>query len=121
MAMPKHQPTEESRKSVKSMSAFGIPQYDIADVIGIAAPTLRRHYRQELKTGSIGANAKVVGVLFKLAVEGNVAACIFWTKARMGWSDRGPQPHDGDSPDVIARSIHDMLSKMEERTSGGTV
>ena len=31
-----------------------------------------------------------------MATEGNVAAAIFWTKARMGWSE--PQRHDPVGP-----------------------
>ena len=119
--MAAHVPTEESRKSVKAMAAYGIPHDDISVALGITAKTLRRHYRQELTVGHISANAQVVGSLFKQAIGGNVTAAIFWTKARMGWSDRGPQPTEGDSSESMAKSIHDVLQKMEGATSGASV
>jgi len=118
MATPAHQPTEESRKSVKAMSAYGIPQDDISEAVGITGKTLRKHYRDELRGGMIRANAAVAGALYKMAIDGNVTAAIYWTKARMGWSDRGPQSHEGDSPDEVAKAIHATLTKMEARSGG---
>ena len=38
------------------MAAYGIPEADIATVIGVDPKTLRKHYRLELTTGSIKAN-----------------------------------------------------------------
>ena len=119
MATPAHKPTEESRKSVKAMSAYGIPHDDISIAVGITGKTLRKYYRDELRGGAIRANAAVAGALFKEAIGGNVTVQIFWTKARMGWSDRGPQSHEGDNPDEIAKAIHATLTKMEERNGGG--
>ena len=118
MATPAHQPTKESRKSVKAMSAYGIPQDDISIAVGITGKTLRKHYRDEIRGGAIRANAAVAGALYKQAIGGNVTAQIFWTKARMGWSDRGPQSHEGDNPDEIAKAIHATLTKKEERSGG---
>ena len=115
MATPAHRPTEEGRKSVKAMSAYGIPQDDISVAMGLTGKTLRKHYRDELSGGQIRANAAVAGALYKMAIDGNVTAAIFWTKARMGWSDRGPLSHEGDSADEIAKAIHVALTQMEER------
>jgi len=90
---PAFQPSEKDRAAVKSMSAFGIPDYEIAKVIGITPPTLRKHFWQELEVGHIEANAKVAQSLFKKATgDGNqaVQAAIFWLKARAGWRDKSP-------------------------------
>jgi hypothetical protein len=71
------------------MSAYGIGQEEIATVIGLrSVKTLRRHFRQELDRGAIGANAQVAQTLYKMATSGNSpAATIFWLKARAGWRD----------------------------------
>ena len=100
-------PTPEERNLVEVMSGYGIPHKGIALVIGCHEETLRVHFRQELDIGMVKANAKVVGALYKLAVEGNnVAATIYWTKARMGWSE--PQRHDPVGPDGAPIETRDV-------------
>lgn len=84
------------------MAAFGIPHIDIARVVGINRNTLEKHYRYELDTGHVKATAKVAESLYKRATNGNVAAAIFWMKARAGWSEK------------VEHRV-DTLSMMEER------
>jgi hypothetical protein len=84
-----HQHTPELARQVMSMSGYGITQADIATVLEIHPKTLRLHYRRELDTGAIEANARVAQALFKNAtVNENVTAQIWWTKARMGWKEQ---------------------------------
>ncbi len=83
------EPTEEQRRTVRAMSGFGIPQEDIATFLEIEPKTLRKHFRRELDRGMVEATAKVAQSLFQMATSGNnVAAAIFWMKARAGWRDR---------------------------------
>jgi hypothetical protein len=71
------------------MSGFGVPHTDIATFLDIDPKTLRKHFRVELDRGMTEANAKVAQSLFTMATQGkNVAAAIFWMKARAGWRDR---------------------------------
>lgn len=89
-------PTDEQRRTVRAMAGFGIPQEQIATFLDIDGKTLRKHFRRELDRGSIEATMKVAQSLFRMATEGqNVAAAIFWMKARAGWSDRGSEDQDG--------------------------
>jgi integrase len=82
-------PTEEDRRLVRAMSGFGIPQEQIATHLGIDAKTLRKHFRQDLDRGMVEATAKVAQSLFQMATTGkNVAAAIFWMKARAGWREK---------------------------------
>ena len=61
MPRPSFQPTEEQRRMVKTLSAFGIPQEQIARQVGIrSAKTLRKHFRKELDRGDMDANLKVI-------------------------------------------------------------
>jgi hypothetical protein len=93
---PAHEPTEKDRSTVKAMSAYGIPQEQIARVIGIHRETLAIHYRDELDLGVIEANAKIAETLFRQATkEGNTTALIWWSKARMGWKERQEMEHSG--------------------------
>jgi hypothetical protein len=103
------------------MSGLGIPEEQIATVIGISAMTLRKHYRAELDKGQVDANVRIAQSLFDKAMgngPGAVAACIFWLKARAGWSERAPtRPHaplDGIEPDELVR-LHEVLSAERDR------
>jgi hypothetical protein len=83
------EPTDEQRRTVKAMSGFGVPQPDIAVHLGVDPKTLRKHFREEPDRGSIEATTKVAQSLFNMATQGNnVAAAIFWMKARAGWREK---------------------------------
>lgn len=97
MPMPRYVPSEEQRRTVKTMAAYGIPQDAIARVVGCSEPTLRRAYRYELDVAVHEANARVAQCLFQQATTpGNVAASIFWLKARAGWREK--QVHEVTGP-----------------------
>ncbi len=69
-----------------------MPQIDIGTFLDIDAKTLRKHFTRELEMGSIEATTKVAQSLFRMATEGkNVAAAIFWMKARAGWREKQPE------------------------------
>ena len=72
------------------MAAYGIPEADIATVVGIDPKTLRKHYRTELDTGQIRANSKVAENLYRKATgdgRESVIAAIFWLKTRARWKE----------------------------------
>jgi len=85
-----HRPDEVSRRQVEAMAAYGVPESDIARVIGIDPKTLRRHYRDELATGHIKANSRVAESLYRKALgdgSQSVTAAIFWLKTRAHWKE----------------------------------
>lgn len=88
---PSFEATDERRRTVRAMAAYGVPHLDIAHVLGCGVTTLRAHFWRELDTAAIEANAKVAETLFKRATEGTgkeaVTAAIFWLKCRAGWRD----------------------------------
>ena len=96
-ATHKHEPTPQQRKMVESMSAYGIPQEDIAKVVGIDRKTLAKHYRDELDTATAKANAKVAETLYKQATNADnprsATAAIFWLKTRGGWRETSNLNH----------------------------
>ncbi len=109
--MPKTaEPTDEQRRLVRALAGFGVPQDDIASHIGIDPTTLRRRFREDLDRGMTEANAKVAQSLFQMATQGkNVAAAIFWMKARGRWREVHPS---GDTTEpitvVVRRFRHDQ-------------
>lgn len=81
-------PNEQARFMVKKLAAFGIPLKNIADVVGVGQSSLQKHFKNELETGHTEANFLVANTLFQIAMNGNVTACIFWLKTRLGWKDQ---------------------------------
>ena len=90
MARPAHKPDPASRRQVEAMAGYGVPEADIARVLHIDPKTLRKHYRDELDSGHVKANAKVAENLFRKATgDGpqSVTAAIFWMKTRARWKE----------------------------------
>jgi hypothetical protein len=85
-----HRPDPGQRRQVEAMAGYGVPEADIATVIGIDPKTLRKHYRRELDTGQIKANSRVAENLFRKATgdgRESVIAAIFWLKTRARWKE----------------------------------
>jgi len=76
------------RERVRYLAGVGVPQDDIAKIIGCAAKTLRKRFRDDLDRGVAEANATISGYLFAAAKAGNITAIIFWLKTRANWRER---------------------------------
>jgi len=87
--------TQQPREIVRTMAAYGIPAEQIAMCMEMSAPTLRKHFRKELDTAKIQANAQVAGFLFANAKKGNVTAQILWLKTQAGWKEPVQVQHSG--------------------------
>jgi hypothetical protein len=114
---PCFRPTDEQRRMVEAMTGYGIPQKDIARVIGIHEESLRKHFREQLDTGSAKANARVAEFLFEHATgqrgEGSVTAAIFWLKTRARWKETTSTEHSG--PDGKPIEIVDPKAEVARR------
>ena len=114
---PSFSATDEQRRIVDAMTGYGIPQQDIARVIGIHEESLRKHFRDELDTGAAKANARVAQFLFEQATgqrgEGSVTAAIFWLKTRARWKETAATEHSG--PDGTPIEIVDPQAEVARR------
>lgn len=117
----------------------------------ITKPTLRKHFRNELDTGAVVANAMVVESMHQQAVgrakvvhvleDGSEetrqervtpvpAMGIWWTKARMRWSehktisgpDGGPIEFEEktDARERVARNVHRLVAVFEAAQDDGS-
>jgi hypothetical protein len=89
---PQYEPTPKERDQVRMLAAMGVPDYDIAKLLQLSSPTMRKHFWHELEVGHIESTAKVAQSLYKQAtdpVKPNVTAAIFWLKCRGGWREDG--------------------------------
>ena len=99
-------PTDEQRRIVRALAAVGVPQQSISNHLEIDAKTLRKHLRRELDGGMLEANVKVAQTLFSMAtVDRNVAAAIFWMKARGGWREKNALDTDGNAQEPVQITI----------------
>ena len=107
------------------MAGYGVPEADIAGVIGIDPKTLRKHYRGELDHGHVKANAKVAENLYRKATgEGReaVIAAIFWLKTRAGWRETNVHEIGGFNSraieiDVAVPSAREVLERKLAETA----
>ena len=99
--------TDATREKVRYLAGVGVPQDDIAKIIGCAPKTLRKRLRDELDRGVAEANATISGYLFAAAKAGNIAAIIFWLKTRAHWRERNAT--DEPVPGADGRSNCEVL------------
>ena len=85
------------REKVRYLAGVGLPQDDIAKILGCAPKTLRKRCRHDLDRGIAEANASMCGYLFASAKGGNVTAQIFWLKTRAHWREK-------TAPEVLVSS-----------------
>jgi hypothetical protein len=87
MARPKFVPTEEQRRTVKSLAAYGIKQEGIARVLGLRSlKTLRKHFRDDLTLGEIEGVAQVAQTHYQMAKSGKHAnSTIHFLEKRQRW------------------------------------
>lgn len=91
-------PTAEDRQRVQVFAGLGTRHDEIALMVinpatglPIDAKTLEQHFQRELETGPVLANSQVAQSLLKKATGNgsqSVTAAIWWSKVRMGWSER---------------------------------
>ena len=116
-----HKPDLAQRRQVEAMAAYGIPEINIAGVLGVDPKTLRKHYRDELDLGETKANAQVAGYLFNSAKNGNVTAQIFWLKTRAKWREAPVElQHSGaiGRKDLSELSDEDLLGLISTLKAG---
>jgi hypothetical protein len=75
----------EQAKIVRSLSAYGVPEEDIASEIDMCVETMHKLYGKELRAGRIKADSKIRQTLYDKAVnQGNTACLLFMCKTRLG-------------------------------------
>ena len=77
------------------MVAYGFTQQQIAGVLGISHPTLRKHYADALENGKARVIERVAESLYDVAVAGDVQAQKFFLSARGGWAEKQQQELSG--------------------------
>ena len=120
-------------QQVEALASRGLTLEQIAANLGIDASTLHRKkaQMQELQDAINRGRSKGISLiankLFEKAKSGNVAAMIFFLKARGGWSEKAemtlrgdaenPLPIDNRLPDLSPEQIMELMLKHNARSS----
>ena len=128
--MPRYEPTDEQRKTVRALVGYGLRHEQICEVIinprtklPITEKTLRHHFKKEISEGGITANSLVAQSLFAKATGNGpsaVTAAIFWLKCRAGWKETNILEHVGKDGDPIERKptqqeIEDAIKAISDK------
>lgn len=91
-----HQFSDADLQKIEALSGYGMPAVDIAVIMEVDFRTLVAHAQGSIDKGRIKANAKIASTLFDRATkQGDTTAAIWWTKARMKWSEKHEHEHTG--------------------------
>ena len=85
---PPHEPTPKSRQRVAVVAGAGWNREEIAELLGIDADTLAKHYKHDLTVGAREMREEIIEVMRKSAKKGNVAA----GRLYLTGSSRAPTP-----------------------------
>jgi len=81
--------SEEQRRTARAMAGLGVSRRHIALHLRIEEAALVAMMRDELELAEMEANSKVAKALYTMATQkNNVAAAIFWMKARGRWTEK---------------------------------
>lgn len=123
-------PSAEQRLMVEVGTGIGIPQHDMVTAIlsptsgrPISEVTLRKHFKDEIRTGTVKFKMKVGVNLLKLS-ERNASAAIFLGKVRLGMKETVKIEHSGKvegGPHLteaqLDAQIEQLLDKAEARAN----
>lgn len=121
-------PNDVQRQMVELGTGLGIPQHDMVTAIlsptsgkPISEVTLRKHFKDEIRTGIVKFKMKVGVNLLKLS-ERNASAAIFLGKVRLGMKETIKLEHSGKveggpilTESQIDAKIDQLLTKAEDR------
>jgi hypothetical protein len=77
-------------KKVEQLASIGCPPNEIAAVLGCEVKTIERRFGVLVKSGSDRGKKRIRSKLFQAAVNGNIAAIIFLSKAWLGMRESDP-------------------------------
>lgn len=111
---PEFKMTDANRKMIESLSGFGIPQEQIAALVGCSVETMVKYCGTEWLTGKAKANSQIVQTLYKKALSGDTTALIFWCKTQIeSFQEKSKVEITGTAPNDINEAKSRLLSKIK--------
>jgi hypothetical protein len=108
--------TEEQRRTARAMAGLGVSRRHIALHLGVDEAAMMAKLRDELELAEMEVTSKVAKALFVMATQkSNVAAAIFWMKARGRWTEKQEieATVKGDAQQRYVINVQPRLSEKE--------
>ena len=99
-------PDDKTRRVVMQLASIGVQLSDIASIVEVSEPTLRKHCYLELERGHIQGRARNAKRLHEAAEKGNVTAMIWLDKTRFGITEPDATPKR-EIIEQTARTAHE--------------
>ena len=112
-----HEPNDRLRAEVSALKSFGHTHDEIAVYFNIDEKTLVKHYKRELETAVVRANAQVANKLFNKAVNGDdLSAQIFWLKTKARWRTEERDEEDAEKRhDELREELRKVRAELAEK------
>lgn len=118
MSLP-HEPSDENRRLISTLSGIGVPAKMIAAQIGIADKTLLKYYQDDMDKGRAKATSQIAKRLYDIAMSDSkeaLTACIFWLKCRANWSTLdGPEVQVNVQSNSIIQTDESEIKEFKKR------
>lgn len=103
-AQQKRERDLERRRFVEIAAGAGMPPEEISLLLvpPVTVEQLQAEFSLELEMGPAKVNLEMTTGLLAAARKGNVTAMIYWTKSRMGWTERANAPSEKLPPSESA-------------------
>ena len=119
---PPLRPTEESRRFVGSLvTVLNVTHRQVAQVMGLAVGTLRKHYREELDRAKVEVDIAVGETFIAKCLGGtgregderdwrkaDTKALIWYTKTQLGWREKTDVELNGGLTIKIGKEFKDI-------------
>lgn len=114
---PRFKVNNENKKQVETLSGLGLPQEQIASVIGCSVDTMVVYFKDEILKGRAKANTNISQMLYKKATGGDTTALIFWAKTQMRWKETDKLEITGkdDGPVLIEEAKAKLLANIKDK------
>ena len=111
---PRYRPSKKDRRIVRYLASYGLPQIQIALIVGRTVDTITKYYSFELKLAEAEKIIRVAEVAYLMAVNGKYPSMtMFYLKTRAQWRETDKPGRDVESIDDRARQIRDTLKQMD--------
>ena len=109
-----HAPTRSTRDTVERLSGLGVPPVQIAARVRCTLAQLNDLYAAELLAGAARTSEIVGNALLTAVQDGNVPAAVWWSKARMGWSERNELTLSGGDKPVVTEIVRRIVDPKKD-------
>lgn len=109
-----HVPTKATRATVERLSGLGVPPAQIAARVRCTLSQLNDCYAVELLSGAARTSEVVGAALLAAVQDGSVPAAVWWSKARMGWSERAEVAVEGGDKPIVTEIVRRIIDPKKD-------